>query len=154
METFNGICLVVLGIVIGIIGCIVRSSQRDTISFKEQFQVTSLPIISLICGGRELNFLIDTGATQCLIAPEVLNSIPYKKCRRKGFAKGIGGGVSTILREIYLKYKNSEYEVQVWTSSDMEGTFKMAGVDGLLGSDFLKKYGWRIDYKLCKLYID
>ena len=154
METFNGICLVVLGIVIGIIGCIVRSSQRDTISCKEQFQVTSLPIISLICGGRELKFLIDTGATQCLITPEVLNSIPHKKCRRRGFAKGISGGVSTILREIHLKYKSSEYEVHVWTSSDVEGTFKMAGVDGLLGSDFLKKYGWRIDYKLCKLYID
>ena len=56
-----------------------------------------------------------------------------------------GEGFTSILRRIEIAIESYSFELFCYTSNEK---FNFPdGIDGVLGGDFFKRYGWVIDYK-------
>lgn len=123
-----------------------RELQKVVIPFSTDFTRRKLIIIQCASSGTNLCFIVDTGCTETQIKQESLNMLKYKKCRKKLTSYGVKGeGYTSILRSIEVEIESHTFEVFCYTSNEK---FNFPdGIDGLLGSDFLYRYGWVIDYK-------
>lgn len=123
-----------------------RELQKVVIPFNTDFTRRKHIIIQCASSGTNLYFIVDTGCTATQIKQESLNRLEYKKCRRKVTTYGVKGeGYTSILRSIEIEIEGYTFEVFCYTSNEK---FNFPdGTDGLLGSDFLDRYGWVIDYK-------
>lgn len=145
----------IAGVVISLI--IARSARglhREIVSFKDAVRETGMPIVTFWSRGRELKFLIDTGASTSCISKEILQLIPHTKCRKRKELVGIGGSTKSILRKIQIEYGRSMYKLSVWGVDSSAFSAASVKIDGILGNDFMEHYGITIDYISHKLYFD
>lgn len=122
------------------------------ISFRETMDLVDLPIITFAVGDKKLNFILDTGASYCLINSNILDTIEHEKLNIESTVYGINGKKQDAgFVKIALKYKGVEYsdEFQV---VDLEAPFNMikeehgVNLHGMLGSSFFQKYKYIIDF--------
>lgn len=145
----------IVGVVIGlIIAKSVRGIHREIVSFKDAVREYGMPIITFWSSGRELRFLIDTGASSSCISKEALQLIPHTKCRRRKELVGIGGTAKSILREIQIEHEESVYKLPVWGVDPSAFSATSLKIDGILGNDFMEHHGLAIDYISHKVYFD
>lgn len=145
----------IVGVVVGlIIARSVRGLHREIVSFKDAVRENGMPIVTFWSSGRELRFLIDTGAFSSCISKEILQLIPHTKCRRRKELVGIGGSTKSILREIQIEHGRSVYKLPVWGVDSSVFSTVSVKIDGILGNDFMEHYGITIDYISQKLYFD
>lgn len=137
-----------------------RMNQKS-ISLKK-YMPGDLPIITLSNNGIALNFLIDTGSNISHICYSVVKDI---KCTHIGSntttqIAGLGAmnrGV-TICSAVFKDCLSKEYQIQLSISKELEDTVGYikdnTGVEihGLLGTDFLQKYKYIIDFKSLEVY--
>lgn len=130
-----------------------KENKFETISFKESFDLTDMPIISFRNNGKTLNFLLDTGSTISHIDRSVINDLEFIKLKRKAVVTGLEG-ITTQNRSIKMdiEYKGKPYG-EVFSVSDLSGPFdqikKESGVNlhGILGTSFFNTYKYVIDFK-------
>lgn len=125
----------------------------NAISFKQGFDLTELPVVTLYCGDRKLNFLLDTGSNNCIIDSNALKDIQYENIDDESELFGIDGNiVRTKMCRIKLTYKNTDYEFD-YIINDMSQCFgnikKDTGVTlhGLIGSSFFNKFKYVLDFE-------
>ena len=149
MVVLGGLKLIiVIGIVIGLLSYttyrfIIKSSNKNTISFEESFKVLPLPVVTFRNNGKELNFLVDSGATDSVISKCYMGDLNYTNKQGKGSVFGMEGNaqeVSYINTE--LEYKDHKF-VNTFQVVDLSNSFNMiekeygVKLHGVLGSDFL-----------------
>ena len=122
------------------------------ISFRENMDLVDLPIITFLVGDKKLNFLLDTGADQCIIDSSVIDNIQHEKLEGEGSLYGVGGAISEVSYvNMALKYKGVEYSDR-FQSMDLSPTFGMlkeehgVNLHGVLGNSFFQKYKYVIDF--------
>lgn len=122
------------------------------ISFRETMDLVDLPIITFQVGDRKLNFLLDTGADQCIIDSSIIGDIQHEPLEGAGSLYGVGGAVSEVSYvNIMLKYKGVEYSDR-FQSMDLSPTFGMlkeehgVNLHGVIGNSFFQKYKYVIDF--------
>lgn len=164
METF--VVYIIIGLVstwllltIGITILFHRSmkTMRDSeMSIRESMNLISLPVVTFENNGEKYNFIIDSGANDSIINKECdIVSTPH---RQSNDVSGISGETmkcSTVL--INFKYKDKTFETlfNVINLNDLFNTIKEnygVTVHGILGTNFLDKYNYVIDFKDYKLY--
>lgn len=164
METF--VVYIIIGLVstwllltIGIVILFHRSmkTMRDSeMSIRESMDLISLPVVTFENNGEKYNFIIDSGANDSIINKECdIVSTPH---RQSNDVSGISGETmkcSTVL--INFKYKDKTFETlfNVINLNDLFNTIKEnygVTVHGILGTNFLDKYNYVIDFKDYKLY--
>ena len=164
METF--VVYIIIGLVstwllltIGVIILFHRSmkTMRDSeMSIRESMDLISLPVVTFENNGEKYNFIIDSGANDSIINKECdIVSTPH---RQSNDVSGISGETmkcSTVL--INFKYKDKTFETlfNVINLNDLFNTIKEnygVTVHGILGTNFLDKYNYVIDFKDYKLY--
>lgn len=131
-----------------------KEFQEKKISFFESLKLCGLPVITLTSNDVDVNFLLDTGANKSFIDINVVNDLMSCKIEGKNaYVSGINDSKSeTELYDIVLSYKNILFENK-FHAFDFSKSFgkvdKMYGVkiNGIIGSDFLNKYKYVIDYK-------
>lgn len=135
-----------------ILNKILNNNPKDAISFKQAFDLTELPCITLYQGDRKFNFLLDTGSTDSIIDSNVLSKLEYKECDKKSNLFGMEGNkveVSSCI--INLEYKDKTYEFKYLINNMKEafGHIKAetgVSLHGILGANFFNKFKYILDF--------
>lgn len=137
-----------------------KEVPKDSISIKK-YMPGDLPVITLNNNGIAFNFLIDTGSNISHICPTAAKLIEHKGLKSSNTTIAGLGGMSKGTVGCNAKFKdslNKEYEIKLTISEGLEDTTRCikesVGIEihGLLGTDFLQKYKYVIDFKELEIY--
>lgn len=157
MGTIIEILLIILGgiglaLIVGYFEDKIRMEKRK-ISLKESLDLAEIPIVTFIEGDTKLNFLLDTGSSDSHISTSAA-----KLCKASAvdtdytFTTGSGSGNAGKVLNTILKYKNESFTVNLYVSEGLDTSFEAVksncGVQlhGILGSDFLRKHKYIMDF--------
>lgn len=149
------IIIVVICIIAAIINGIEDYHTRNSLvklSFTDNMGRLNLPIVSLTNNGKSFNFLIDTGATLSVIDNSALKKLDYKKVDVTGSAYGVDGNIISVeYARIELKHDKVTFidEFQIMRVDAFENIKESDKIEivGILGSTFLKRYNFTVDFK-------
>lgn len=131
-----------------------RDKERKCISFQEGYDLTELPVITVICNDKKLNFILDTGANLSYINKESLNEkdVKVKINEEKSRTITAGGSIDNIhMVHLEFKYKDHVFSDN-FVVQDFSSIFRELAqetgvkVHGLLGTSFFNKYKYVIDF--------
>lgn len=128
------------------------NNPKNIISFKQGFDLTELPCITLYQGENKFNFLLDTGSTDSIINKSILNKIHSEPCETKSNLFGMEGIKKEVSScTITLEYENQSYKFDYLISdlSDAFGHIKEdTGVTlhGIIGAKFFNKFKYVLDF--------
>lgn len=130
-----------------------KENKFETISFRESFDLTEMPIVSFQNNGKTLNFLLDTGSTISHIDKSVIDSLEFIKLKKKAIVTGLEGITAQNKSvRMNIEYKGKPYG-ETFSVSDLSGPFnqikKESGVNlhGILGTSFFNTYKYVVDFK-------
>lgn len=133
--------------------------ERAKISIKESIDLTQMPIITFLEGNTKLNFLLDSGSSHSYIsqsAAKMLIGTPVDTDFT--YTTAIGSASTSKMIEAVLKYKNEEFEVDLFINEELDDSFdevkKDCGVQvhGILGTNFLKDHRYVLDFAELVVY--
>ncbi len=133
-------------------------TKNNNVSFKEAMELLELPVVTLNVNNNKLKFIIDTGCTTSCINESIVKSLNIETKNIGNTHYGIDGNkvaLNTCTIDFKLKNKNYSFD---FNTANMDKVFtyikESEGVQihGLLGSDFLDKYNYVVDYKDYSLY--
>lgn len=138
-----------------------RKDRKDSLSLKK-YMPGDLPVITLSANNVPLNFLLDTGSNISHICPSALELITKKVYKGDYNTEVAGLGAVTkgvSMCEVSVKDTlNKEYTLHLSVSEQLEETTRYiekntgVAIHGLLGTDFLQKYQYVIDFKSLEVY--
>lgn len=127
-------------------------TKDNAISFRQGFDLTELPVITLYQNDKKFNFLLDTGSNDSIIDSNVLDQIEYRETNYISELFGLGGKINKVsICNISLSYKDIEYNYD-YLIHDMSSPFNQikqsSGVilHGILGSKFFNKFKYVLDF--------
>ena len=130
---------------------------RYAFSFKETIDKTNLPIVSLSQGDKTFNFLIDSGATTSVLNEDTIKDLQHTPLQGKSEICGVGdNNCETYYVGVQLSAKKCNF-IEIFEVCNI-ATFTYieqctnVKIHGLLGSPFLKRYNFLIDYNKNKAY--
>ena len=131
--------------------------KRTETSFLPSIQSSGIIVLPFSCQGTTLNFMIDTGANCSYIVPSVLNRIKYLDCEENDTVVSALSTTETKAVQFSITYKGVEFTHKFWTLSMEESLNTIeesegVRIDGILGTDFLRKYGCTVDFHNFRLY--
>ena len=128
------------------------------LSFIDTMGRLKLPIVSLTNNGQSFNFLIDTGATLSVIDSNALDKLAYTKVETTGNAYGVDGNIVPVeYARIELNHEKTKFvdEFQIMRVDAFDNIKESNKIEivGILGSTFLERYNFVIDYKDLIIYV-
>lgn len=154
MEYIGIIWVIILVLVVGFIAnAFIDKRNRVAMSFKESMNLTELPVITFYNGTNKLNFLLDTGATLCIINSNILDKLTFKKLEDKGYIYGMeGNAIDVEYISMDFTHNNKLYSssFQVVDMSEAFDKVKQESgvtIHGILGSKFFEEYKYVLDFK-------
>jgi predicted aspartyl protease len=149
------IVLVAIFVIATVINGIEDYHTRNSLvrlSFTDNMGRLNLPVVSLTNNGQSFNFLIDTGATLSVIDSNALDKLAYTKVETIGSAYGVDGNIIPVeYARIELNHENTKFvdEFQIMRVNGFDNIKKSDKIEivGILGSTFLKRYDFTINYK-------
>lgn len=148
------ICIIVLGL-IALLALIINGIEdykTHNISFNESLELTNMPIVSFKHGKRKINFLVDTGSDFSYIDESIVKHLKIKDRDNSGNNILTANGYMQTSGNITIDLSHDgnivEGEFTVGNIKDaMDSAFApRIIVRGILGSIFLKRYRYIIDY--------
>lgn len=125
---------------------------KNTMSFKETFDLTEMPIVTFYQGDKKINFLLDTGSNNNIIDEGMLKELKYKTSNAKTNLAGVDGinhTVDVCVLTITYKDKDYTYPYLVKDMSPIFGSIKKesgANIHGILGAKFFNKFKYVLDF--------
>lgn len=111
-------------------------------------------LVEAVVNGRQASLIVDTGAENTVVSPELAGVHETELMKAKFAAGGPGFGGEAIVEEADVKLTpDRRIRLSVWVMR-MENVSKVYGVkvDGLIGQDLLSRYGTvAIDYRNKKI---
>lgn len=156
--------ILIIVIVISLLGIIINiieeSKKCAKISFKETMDLLNVPIISFICKGKKLHFLLDSGSSYSHISPKAVKLIKGKveninTVRTVGAGGMLHDNSHCILKLEYNKeYFDSDFIVTEQITQQLDAIKNDFNIEmhGVLGGDFLNRYNYIIDFKELAAY--
>lgn len=146
------IILVLLVILLLILLRYLDNRNTQKMSFKQGFDLTELPIITLTNNGKNINFLLDTGSDSSYINQSILNNYTYTETEYMSPMIGVEGNKKDCnIIKMNVTYEDKSYQNE-FLVMDMDRAFdvikKENGVNlhGILGSKFFRKYQYVLDF--------
>ena len=155
VVTLIGFAITIFSIYL--VGWLNRAKPDYVFSFEDTMGVHKIPIVSFEHNGKIVNFVIDSGASHSVINVSSIDEFQYKLLESAGGVYGIDGKmVQTRLASIELT-KNGHVFQDIFQVLPVPGLDKIKEkenleVHGILGSQFLKKYQFLINYKHLRAY--
>lgn len=138
-----------------------KPKSKKTIPMKIQLP-GNLPIIALSNNGNTFNFLLDSGSNISHICSEYLKDLDAKLLGIHENKEVLGlGAVNTGISMYNTTLKDilgNKYEVNLSVSNQLYAVAKNiemntgVTIHGLLGTDFLKKYNYVINFESLEVY--
>lgn len=158
MFIVENICFCVLVAIVGawIANMVInayKGKRMNKISFKEALDLADLPVITLRQGDKKINLLLDTGSTESIIIPSMLNNLEHEDIGKKGTIFGMEGNrIDTRYVKMDLMYNYITYSenFQVVDMSNAFNSIKQStgvSIHGILGNSFFERYDYVIDFQ-------
>lgn len=135
-----------------------RSNYKVAIPFKESLDLTGLPVVTFENEGTKLHLLIDTGTDYSIMDKEASKMCHILGTKDPHMDLITGGGVveAPVMAKINISYKDLDFEAD-FLVCDLSKQFTDAFegkiiVHGVLGSNFFRKYKYKIDYSDLAVY--
>lgn len=135
------------------------NKESSKISIKESMDLAQIPVVTFQEGDLSLNFLLDSGSSESHISKKVADTlIGVPIDADYTYTTSIGAGSISKMIESVLKYKDEEFKINLFINKDLDNSFdtikKNCGVQlhGILGSNFLKKYKYILDFSKLVAY--
>lgn len=126
--------------------------KDSTMSIKESMDLVNLPVVTFENNGNKYNFIVDTGANDSIIN-ESCENIVVTPQKTKNVVQGIiGDNKKCHTVTIEFSYKNVTFKT-MFNVVDLKELFDTIKKDygvtihGILGTNFLDKYNYIIDFK-------
>lgn len=127
--------------------------NKTKMSFKESLDLAGIPVVTFYQGNNKFNFLLDSGASNSCINQKELKHLIHDNTEKQASLFGMeGNSVNTGIVTTKLYYKNIEFTTEMLVT-DLENAFISVkrdfgvNITGILGSDFLSKYKYVMDFK-------
>ena len=127
-------------------------SSKETLSFKQGFDLTNLPLVTLYQGEKRFNFLLDTGSSDSLINKGIISQIEHEMEEKTAELIGIEGNKQNAdVCILTLSYKTQKYTFP-FLVYDMQKSFdhlkKEYGVNihGIIGAKFFNAFKYVLDF--------
>lgn len=133
-----------------------KVDEDSRMSIRESMNLVNLPVVTFENNGNKYNFIVDTGANDSIINKDC--NIITSTHNINNDVIGIDGNAKTCITVIInFNYKNTVFETMfnVVDLNDLFGRIKEyygVTVHGILGTNFLDKYNYVIDFKDYKIY--
>lgn len=124
----------------------------NAMSFQNSIDLAGLPVVTFYQGDKKINFLLDTGANNCLIDSNYLKNIKYEMTDTKTNLQGLEGNnheAGICLIELYYKNHGYKYPYVIQDMGVVFGDIKKetgVTIHGLLGSSFFNKFKYVLDF--------
>lgn len=148
-----------VALLLGAIAFIVLSRPTDVISIKESLDLCSLPIVTFINNSKKFNFLLDTGADRNHISKRALKHIDATDTEYMVETMGFTGDKEeNPIKKAIFGYKKNTFEIELTVSPGLDKSFAFikqrdgVTVHGILGSTFLREYGYILDFDKLEVY--
>jgi predicted aspartyl protease len=132
-----------------VLAVLVSAASAQSISYHE-LQPRRAMMVEVIVNGQHANFIVDTGADQTVVSPELAGLNQADLLTAKFSSRAPGLGADAIIQDADLKLtSNRRFRLPVMVMR-LENVSKLYGVkvDGLIGQDVLSRYGRvAIDYQ-------
>ena len=141
-----------------LVGYLNREKPDYVFSFEDTMGAHKVPIVSFEHKGKVVNFVIDSGASHSIINTSSIDKFEYTLLENAGGkVYGIdGNAVQTRLANIEITKNGHVFRdiFQVLSVPGLDKINKKNGVEvhGILGSEFLKRYQFLINYKHLRAY--
>lgn len=132
------------------------AANKYKVSFKKHFKKVKVPLIKMKIAGELRYFLVDSGATNNVIAKDFYNSVDPKYFNDLKCSDHIISTNGTTERRPYvgssLSFKRDVFEDIPFLVSDMTPAVEFIRqksniiIVGILGATFFEKYRWAIDF--------
>lgn len=146
------ICIIIVLAIILLFLLIHNMNKYNVVSFNDSININNMPIVSFKHGRRKINFLVDTGSDFSYIDESIVKSLKVKKKE--------DSDSNIITATGYLKTSGSISIDLTYNGNTVEGDFVIGDIKdamdsafapeivvrGILGSIFLRKYKYIIDY--------
>lgn len=143
----------------GALFLIVWNKPTDTISIKESLDLCNLAVVTLVNNNNKFNFMLDTGAVECLVTKSALKQMQWSDLGQTIDANGFNGKIELCPGAVAnLSYKDKVFSTELFMSRSLDKTFQElkqnTGVQlhGIIGNAFLKRYGYVLDFDNLKVY--
>ena len=151
------ITLIIVSAIALIINGIEDYHSMIKIPFGETMAELTLPVVDFTNNGKTFNFLVDTGASYSVIDSRILKKIKHIKLKDTGNAYGVEGNIVPVeYAKITLNHEKGEFtdDFQVMKVEAFDNIKKANKIEiiGILGSSFLEKYGFVIDFNNLIIY--
>lgn len=135
-----------------------KKKPQIAASFKDSVDLLKVPVITFTNNNQQFYFLIDSGASHSIININSIAKFKYQEVNGNSRIYGVDGNRLTATRVVVeLKKKNYLFinEFNVLHVGGLDNIKAKYGVEiaGLIGSDFLKKYEFLVDFKKLRYYI-
>lgn len=155
----EGVILIIIGVFI-YYKWINKNNKFDKISIKESIDLAQMPVVTFQDGDIKLNLLLDSGSTYSHISSECAKELVGTPIDIEGvsYITGTGKDMTSKMIDSVLRYKDSEFKVEFLINNNLDSSFsdvkKECGIQlhGILGVDFLEKYGYVIDMSELVVY--
>ena len=134
-------------------------NKKPVFSFRQGFDLTEMPVITLYQGEKKFNFLLDTGSNNNILDKEALKEVEHSPTEYNSQVTGVEGNVrKDPVHEVTFTYEDKEFPFY-YVISDLSGVFsaikKASGVTlhGMLGSKFFNAYKYVLDFHKLIAYI-
>lgn len=137
-----------------------KVDNKSSISFMETFNLTEMPIVTFLAGDTKINLLLDTGSTSSYISKNASNLITGSEavCNMNVISANGTNKLSCRVVDTFLSYNNKDYEIKLLVNENLDKSFKdikdSKGITlhGILGSDFMDKHSYIIDFEKYIVY--
>ena len=136
----------------------IKTNNKCKFSIKESLELAGLPIITFYNNDVKLNFLLDTGSTDSIINSSMLSVLKTTANNTtKEIISASGNSIPSKYCDMEITYNNNTY-MGSFAIIDLTAAFKevkdTTGVQlqGIIGSSFLQKYKYMIDFKELVVY--
>lgn len=141
----------------------IRKKKKTSLTFKDSIHNTGLPIISLKLQIPDktfitYNFIVDTGSTVNVINTSYVKDLYSEDIKLNTELYGIGGNSGEAKKyRLYFINDNNLYSgefVSKDLSSSLDYIEEITGytIHGLVGTNFLEEFKYKIDFSKYQLY--
>lgn len=139
----------------------IKYNKYKKIKLSNKSELLKLPIITFSHKYKKYNFVIDSGASNSFIISDCIKEFEGRIGDYNTNIITGGGSIGTAkYLKTYLEYSKVVFPIcfliNPHLSKALQKTKEIAGikVHGLIGFDFLKTYGYDIDFKKLIVYYD
>lgn len=145
-------CIVILTI-LAILYTMIFNKKKRSLSFRQAFALSGLPIISFKSNDQWINLVFDTGCNYSVINKEEVDKFNCILLEGASELIGLEGKTNRgNVAKLTLEYEDEQYTIECGVIDMSEAIKELKNtygviVHGILGTDFFDKYKYVIDFR-------